>query len=216
MVFKRKLSLLQWVSLVLLFFGCLIKELDNIYKRGSSSAAVGGSFVNFYILVILLQVMCSCLAGVYTEYLLKKQGEEISVHLQNVFMYIDSILCNGVFLLLLGKWDALTQDELAKIVTQPRVLAIVFNGAAGGLMTAFLLKYLNSIMKMFANSFEIFLVAVVGVFVLGIPISNMCVLAMFIVCGSLALYWYGGSRNAPPANSGVAQQVNSSSSPNKV
>lgn len=199
-LFKRRLNLLQWTSLLILFFGCLIKEFDNM--RGSKThvptAAPGGvaseskPWISFYVLVILFQVLCSCLAGVYTEYLLKKQGSEVSVHIQNVFMYVDSIICNLTLLICMGKYDALTGTELAKIWSRPGVVAIVINGALGGLMTAFLLKYLNSIMKVFANSVEILLVAFVGALLLNIPISMGCVAAMVLVCGALVLYWYGG------------------------
>ena len=42
---------------------------------------------------------CSVFAGVYNEYIIKNvAGEDVDIMLQNVFMYLDSILCNLLFL----------------------------------------------------------------------------------------------------------------------
>lgn len=49
------------------------------------------------LLLMFVQIICSCLAGVYNEYLLKRgQGLNINIYVQNIYMYIDSILCNLV------------------------------------------------------------------------------------------------------------------------
>ena len=47
---------------------------------------------------ILVQVLCSVVAGVYNEYLIKSDGADIHIMIQNVFMYLDSILCNALLL----------------------------------------------------------------------------------------------------------------------
>ena len=51
-------------------------------------------------LILLCQICCSVFAGVYNEHLIKNvAGEEVHIMVQNVFMYLDSILCNlGVML----------------------------------------------------------------------------------------------------------------------
>lgn len=89
-LFKKDLSKMQWFSLILLTIGCMIKELKkdvNIQQQSYSY------FTN--ILLILTQILCSCLAGVYNEYLLKKgQGVKVNVYLQNIYMYADSLICN--------------------------------------------------------------------------------------------------------------------------
>jgi len=47
------------------------------------------------ILLMFTQILCSCLAGVYSEYLLKKgQGVNVNFYIQNIYMYTDSIICN--------------------------------------------------------------------------------------------------------------------------
>ena len=47
---------------------------------------------------ILVQVLCSVIAGVYNEYIIKGAGADIHIMIQNVFMYLDSILCNVALL----------------------------------------------------------------------------------------------------------------------
>lgn len=89
-LFKKDLSKVQWLSLVLLTIGCMVKELKtdgNIHQKSY------GLFTS--LLLMLTQILCSCLAGVYNEYLLKKgQGINVNVYVQNIYMYSDSIICN--------------------------------------------------------------------------------------------------------------------------
>ena len=47
---------------------------------------------------VLVQVLCSVVAGVYNEYLIKSDGADIHIMIQNVFMYLDSIFCNALLL----------------------------------------------------------------------------------------------------------------------
>lgn len=90
---------MQWMSLVLLTVGCMIKELKTNEKTQQKSY---GLFIS--LLLMFTQIFCSCLAGVYNEYLLKKgQGINVNVYVQNIFMYIDSIFCNVLLLLAFNK-----------------------------------------------------------------------------------------------------------------
>lgn len=89
-LFKKDLSKIQWFSLVLLTIGCMVKELK---MEGNMRLQSYGLFTS--ILLMLVQILCSCLAGVYNEYLLKKgQGVNVNVYVQNIYMYADSIICN--------------------------------------------------------------------------------------------------------------------------
>ena len=42
--------------------------------------------------------MCSVFAGVYNEYIIKGGGADLHIMIHNIFMYIDSIICNIVLL----------------------------------------------------------------------------------------------------------------------
>ncbi|CAG2178550.1 unnamed protein product, partial [Oppiella nova] len=103
-LFNRILSKAQWFSLILLTMGCVVKQLGGFSHNSSDK-----SFVSLNLILILLQVFCSCFAGVYNEYLLKDVGSKVHLMVQNVFMYIDSIACNLVLLLITGEISRLSE-----------------------------------------------------------------------------------------------------------
>lgn len=95
-LFKKQLSAWQWFSLLLLTGGCVVKNVGQL--TDSSGAMTIGHVVNYNLVLILIQVFCSCFAGVYNEYLLKdpansSTGTTAPVHImiQNMYMYMDSV-----------------------------------------------------------------------------------------------------------------------------
>ena len=140
---------------------------------------------------ILVQIICSCLAGVYNEYLLKDKGEDINIYVQNVFMYLDSILCNALILLLQGNLiSAFTVDNLKEIM-KPSVLVIMFINSAIGITTSFFLKYRKSIIKTFASALELVFTAILCRILFAIPIYFNTAISITIV--SLAVFLYSQS-----------------------
>lgn len=133
-------------------------------------------------------MLCSCLAGVYNEYLLKKTGADINIFVQNVFMYLDSIICNAIILFLQGNLhEAFNQESLAKLMHY-KVLLVMFNNAAVGIITSFFLKTLNSILKTYASGLELVLTAIFCYLLFNIPIYLNTVLALCLVLFAIYLY----------------------------
>lgn len=86
-IFKKYLSRKQWLSLMLLTVGCMVKYLNFGDVPVSSVDATPKIAIGFSYFFILIQTICSCLAGVYNEYLLKDKSQEIyNIYMQNVFM----------------------------------------------------------------------------------------------------------------------------------
>lgn len=209
-IFKKYLSQRQWVSLILLTLGCMLKQVDlnSLYrdanddseaaalqagaavKSSPSTPAKNMTGFDFSIsaVFILAQTICSCLAGVYNEYLLKDKGAEVNIFVQNVFMYLDSIICNAMILLLRGELlDAFSAQNLGSI-WRFSVIIIIVNNAAIGIVTSFFLKYMNSILKTFASALELLFTAVLCYFLFAIPIYMNTALAIAVV--SYAIYLY--------------------------
>ncbi|KAH0955300.1 hypothetical protein HN011_002650 [Eciton burchellii] len=119
-IFHKKLSGIQWFSLVILTAGCMVKHFDTRLLSAEFH-------IDISLLLILVQTTCSCLAGVYNEYLLKGQGADIDIFVQNVFMYIDSIFCNIVAIVLLSTFENSISDILSNIdisaCLQPKTFA---------------------------------------------------------------------------------------------
>ncbi|KAI8043717.1 UDP-galactose transporter senju [Drosophila gunungcola] len=212
-IFKKYLSQRQWISLIMLTLGCMMKQIDfgSFYSDtndDSELAAIQQNSINrtaidapqvhgknmsgfdfsLSAVFILAQTICSCLAGVYNEYLLKDKGADVNIFVQNVFMYLDSIVCNAVILLLRGELlDAFSPHNLSSIM-RFSVLIIIVNNAAIGIVTSFFLKYMNSILKTFASALELLFTAVLCYFLFSIPIYMNTALAIAVV--SYAIYLY--------------------------
>ncbi|CAO1311743.1 unnamed protein product [Diamesa serratosioi] len=207
-IFKKYLSRKQWFSLILLTAGCMVKQIDfgdsAVPKLDNESHANGtvaienisgknmnGFNLSINAIFILVQTVCSCLAGVYNEYLLKTKGSDINIYIQNVFMYLDSILCNLILLLLQGQLlSAFTPDSISEIF-RLKVVVIMINNCAIGIITSFFLKYMNSILKTFASALELIFTAVLCFILFSIPIYINTILAIAIV--SIAVYLYSQS-----------------------
>ena len=82
----------------------------------SDVSHVSDNFVQFVLGCgfILIQVLCSVFAGVYNEYIIKGEGADIHIMIQNVFMYLDSIICN--ILLLSAKVDTSIKDDILPVI----------------------------------------------------------------------------------------------------
>ncbi|ODN00371.1 CMP-sialic acid transporter 1 [Orchesella cincta] len=218
-LFEKRLSRHQWVSLMFLTVGCMIKEIkfDGLFGvEDSDEALAQGGSVNLNdikkaqdavskpekwvlfenpvgVVLILLQVLCSSGAGVYNEYLLKRpvasHQKQTPILIQNVCLYIDSIICNLSILAFQGKLKSVLEyDTLGIIIYTPIILAVVLNNAAIGIVTSFFLAQLNSILKTFASALELMFTAVLCWMIFGIPIHINTVLAIFIVTWAIFLY----------------------------
>ncbi|CAG2053570.1 unnamed protein product [Timema podura] len=232
-LFQKKLSGKQWLSLILLTVGCMVKQIDisSLYSSSTvSPTAHSNSLWEFRLsvnaLLILVQktenhnvrnstpsiplaellpvnelanyaiaclycerlTVCSCCAGVFNEYLLKGEGANVNIYIQNMFMYIDSIVCNAGILLIKGDlYDAFTPDALSSVFAY-KVIIIMFNNAAIGIITSFFLKNLNSILKTFASALELMFTAVLCWLLFGIPIYANTMIAISIVSYAVILY----------------------------
>ncbi|XP_039438518.1 UDP-galactose transporter senju [Culex pipiens pallens] len=203
-IFKKSLSRKQWFSLCLLTLGCMLKQWNFTLPGSSGDGAaeqqksddgstfhgknISGFDLSFSAVLILVQTVCSCLAGVYNEYLLKRKGSDINIYVQNVFMYLDSIVCNLFILMFRGELAAVVTREHLAEVFRFEVLVIMVNNAAIGIITSFFLKYMNSILKTFASALELMFTAILCYLLFSIPIYLNTVLAIFVVSYSIYLY----------------------------
>jgi len=187
-LFKKTLSGKQWFSLALLTVGCMIHAGGT--SSGGTSSDSGTNFMQFIMgcAFVLIQVLCSVFAGVYNEYLIKKEGAEIHIMIQNVFMYLDSILCNVILLGVKGDLaSAFSSSSLASI-NQTLVLTLILNNSVLGIITSLFLKKLNSILKAFASALELVFTALLSVPILGIPLTLHTVLALCLISVAVVMY----------------------------
>lgn len=231
-LFDKLLSTCQWISLVILTSGCLLKEYglyegnligskqhfinhtenNSLYvdEQQSGDSTITNQSIELLIasVSILMQMFFACFAGVYTEYLLKyskvqNKNKTVDLILQNIYMYLDSILCNLVIYMVKNNnigtifttsIDGSSQMAEIKSLTistippQQLVLALIINNAASGLSAAFFLKSFNSIFKSFAAAIELIAIALLGYKLFGIPIDSYTFIATALI--SIALFLY--------------------------
>lgn len=137
---------------------------------------------------MLVQIFSSCFAGVYNEYLLKGQAGDVPFLTQSFFMYLDSIICNFGYMYFNGTFTIAVSPEGLNALKRPIVLAIIINNTIAGIVTAILLKKLNSILKQFGASMEIILTAILVWILFGKAISAYTFMAILIVCSAVYLY----------------------------
>ena len=125
----------------------------------------------------------------YNEYIIKNiAGDEVHIMIQNVFMYLDSILCNVFVLAYYGELQSnLTKDSLLSLC-QFFVLAIILNNAFAGIITSLFLKNLNSIVKAFASALELIFTALLSFVLLHIPLHWNTILAVAVICYAVVMY----------------------------
>ncbi|XP_050428788.1 UDP-galactose transporter senju isoform X2 [Adelges cooleyi] len=206
-LFQKKLSNIQWLSLVLLTIGCILKELkvDDNVKKHSYGLVTG-------MVLMATQIFCSCLAGVYNEYLLKNdRGSKVNVYVQNMFMYADSIVCNLIL------WLTMSQHtQTAKSLDSSSInfwaILIVLNSAAYGIVTSLLLHSLNSIMKVFATAVELVLIALLSWIILSYPITWQTAVGVCIVSFSVVIY----AKHPITKNGQKSKPINTNSSSDTV
>ena len=207
-MFRKQLSGVQWVSLLILTVGCMIHAGGSGADAGAGSVHGGGSMLQLGLgcVFILIQVLCSVFAGVYNEYIIKGAGADIHIMVQNVFMYLDSIVCNIALLSVKvtmmrrttfrGNCTILFQGDISSAFTlpaldsirQPLVLLLIINNSVLGIVTSLFLKKLNSILKAFASALELVVTAVLSVPVLGIPLNLHTVLALGLISVAVVMY----------------------------
>ncbi|KAI8422209.1 hypothetical protein MSG28_006108 [Choristoneura fumiferana] len=199
-LFKKKLTFIQWISLGILTLGCIIKNFDaaSVQSTTLHDTDLWSQVFNIYFLSINFQNFCSCLAGTYNEYLLKSQGSSVDIFLQNVFMYLDSVICNFFILMFKGELNTVFNDfgSLCNII----VVLIIVNSAVVGIVTSFFLKNLNSILKTYASALELVITAVVCYILFRILITWGTVISICLVIIAVAMYFKNPVNNVNLGN----------------
>ncbi|OQR66179.1 CMP-sialic acid transporter 1-like [Tropilaelaps mercedesae] len=184
--FKRVLSRIQWLSLIGLTAGCVVKQLG---AKGPTGRAIDGllQLVNWKGVFLLSQILCSCLAGILNEVFLKDDTGPIM--LNNFCMYSTSVAANLFAVTIRGSfYDIIDTEQLSQILCIPHVLAIVVNGAASGMMIPIFLSHFNSITRVFMVSVELALIAFISWVVFGTPINLVTLATILIVTVATVAY----------------------------
>ena len=183
----RKLTTLQWISLLLLTVGVSLAQLH----ASSSSPSTSGTPINQNsasgFIAVLLAACTSGFSGIYFEKILK--GSKTSLWLRNIQMGLSSI-----FIAFIGVYfqDGSQVYEKGFFFGYTKIVwAVVLLQALGGLVVAVVVKYADNILKGFAASFSIVTSCIICYFFLDFQPSIAFVLGSCLVLLSSYMYEKG-------------------------
>lgn len=188
---RRKLSNLQWMAIVLLAVGTTTSQVKGCGE--ASCQSLFSAPIQGYMLGILSACM-SALAGVYTEFLMKKNND--SLYWQNVQLYTFGVIFNMARLLLddfqrsfeKGPWWQRLFDGYT-ITTW----MVVLNLGSTGLLVSWLMKYADNIVKVYSTSMAMLLTMVLSIYLFNFKPTLQLFLGIIICMMSLHMYF------APPS-----------------
>ncbi|KAK4476354.1 hypothetical protein RD792_015503 [Penstemon davidsonii] len=188
---KRKLSTLQWMAIVLLAIGTTTSQVKGCGQASCNS--VFSSPIQGYMLGILSACL-SALAGVYTEFLMKKNND--SLYWQNIQLYTFGAIFNLAKLVLddfrsgfeRGAWWQRLFNGYS-ITTW----MVVLNLGSTGLLVSWLMKYADNIVKVYSTSMAMLLTMLLSVFLFNFKPTLQLFLGIFVCIMSLHMYF------APPS-----------------
>ncbi|XP_050972245.1 UDP-galactose translocator [Labeo rohita] len=205
LMLRKSLSKMQWISLVLLFTGVAIVQVEQ--ESGKQKEAVITTNQNYFkgLVSVIISCLSSGFAGVYFEKILK--GSSASVWMRNIQLGIF-----GTLLGLLGMWwndGAAIAEKGFLFGYTPMVWGVIFNQAFGGLLVAVVVKYADNILKGFATSFSIIVSTITSVYLFGFHVDLIFTLGAGLVIGAVYMY------SLPKPNTSTSSTSTSSSSHSK-
>uniref|UniRef100_A0AAY5F459 Solute carrier family 35 member 2 n=1 Tax=Electrophorus electricus TaxID=8005 RepID=A0AAY5F459_ELEEL len=196
LMLRKSLSRVQWLSLLLLFTGVAIVQVEQDGSK-QKEAAVSPATQSYVkgLLAVVVSCLSSGFAGVYFEKILK--GSSASVWLRNVQLGIF-----GTLLGLLGMWwndGAAVAEKGFLFGYTPMVWGVIFNQAFGGLLVAVVVKYADNILKGFATSFSIIVSTVTSVYLFGFHVDLLFTLGAGLVIAAVYMYSLPKAVALPPS-----------------
>ncbi|XP_026685670.1 UDP-galactose/UDP-N-acetylglucosamine transporter srf-3 [Diaphorina citri] len=179
---KKKISKIQWISLVILVVGVALVQLSSVVEKARPADFVENRMLGFA--ATILACLLSGLAGVYFEMILK--GSDVSIWMRNVQLSLLSLPC-AACTCFISDWDKIFQHGFFYNYTWFIVFLVLLN-ASGGLIVAVVVKYADNILKGFATSLAIVLACVFQVYLFAFVITFQFIVGAFFVMCSVFLY----------------------------
>jgi len=171
-ILRRHISRLQWFSLVLLFIGVAIvnvqannAQTSTTKKVNLSDAVTQNPILGF--LAVLTACVLSGFAGVYFEKILKNTPQ--SIYVRNIQLGVIGGLL-GLGPVFIGDGPKVTSNGFF-YGYDIAVWSVVMLHAFGGIVVAVVVKYADNILKGFAASAAIIIACVVSVYMFDFEIT---------------------------------------------
>lgn len=178
----RRLSVVQWISLLLLFMGVILVQTPPPGKEDDVRAQAN-TWLGF--LVVCCISVTSGFAGVYFERILKSTNS-LSVFARNLQLAFWTLLFSLIGMLFNNSGEIL---ELGFFYGYTWVVwAIILISAFGGLLIAVVVKFTDNIAKGFATSISIIISCVISAIFFDFQVTTVFSIGATVVVASVLLY----------------------------
>lgn len=203
-LFKRVLSYLHWLALLLVTSGCVLKAFDaaSAEDKGNGENSTANTIPHptfFNYMLIALHILLTTFAGVFNEKLLKEKAL-ICINLQNMFLYFD-----GILFLTLGILagvsehrpitDALSPTSLEALFAQPSTVTMTVIMSVAGIVTSRFLNIYDSIQKSVAVALVVVTLPCLSHLFFATPITAKTICSILMVVFGMHVY---NSQPQPP------------------
>ncbi|KAL4270906.1 hypothetical protein S245_012983 [Arachis hypogaea] len=183
----RKLSTLQWMAIVLLAVGTTTSQV-----RGCGEASCDSLFsapIQGYMLGVLSACL-SALAGIYTEFLMKKNND--SLYWQNIQLYTFGTIFNMARLALDDFRGGFENGPWWQRIFNGYTITtwmVVLNLGSTGLLVSWLMKHADNIVKVYSTSMAMLLTMIISIFLFSFKPTLQLFLGIIICMMSLHMYF---------------------------
>lgn len=197
LIIKQKLTTQKWFALVLLFFGSLSYSFGTLKNSSSNSKSFSDSSTiirEMYIRplgISMMVVYCtlSALAGVYNEWILKRNYTE-SIHLQNIYLYTYGTVLNLIPAISsmmkssqpINHWNFFHGFSIYTWL-------IVFTQVLNGLSMSVVIKHSSNIIRLFIISFSLVVTTVLSVLVFHIDFNLYFFVSVVIMICAVSIFY---------------------------
>lgn len=206
-IMKRKIGRLQSFALFLLILAGIFNSLGGSMNQSPAEDGMedlgvldgeldaGTLHVSLMgLLLILIYSFLSGLAGVYTEYILKR-SDDVPLSLQNILLYVFGVGINGgtyfVQALSFEHENAGTLDiNASHLLTGYTTLTwiMILSQVLNGLIMSLIFKHSNNIARLFLVSSSMVVTTLVSLALFHLTLNAYFGLAFFLVLSALFLY----------------------------
>ncbi|CAM9374562.1 unnamed protein product [Scytosiphon promiscuus] len=186
-ILGKALSSRQWASLTALTLGVCLVQLSGTESAGEVNPNTFKGFAS-----AVLVCVCSSVAGVYFELMLKVKRREFiesstaSLWMRNIQLGSFSLVL-GVLAILAKDWEDVASRGFFTGYS-PMVLLCISLNSLGGLAVAVVVKYADNLVKCFATSISIVLSCFVSIAFLGKTVSQGFAMGALLVMSATYAY----------------------------
>ncbi|XP_077989257.1 putative UDP-sugar transporter protein SLC35A4 [Glandiceps talaboti] len=184
-IIRRRLSRLQWLAMWMLMFAGICNSYGGLHISSTNHSNSEVYITIYGLLLMLIYCANSGLAGVYTEYILKK-NYQVSLHLQNVLLYIFGVIIN-YFTYVSSTWNESTPTTFFQGYTSLTFI-IIFTQAANGLIMSAVMKHASNIIRLFIITCAMLVTTTLSMLLFNLQL-NMYYWTAFILV-FMALFFY--------------------------